>query len=81
MNIFFTSENEIHHYLPTPVFLAGEIHGQRSLVGCSPWGHKELDTTEWLTLFTFLTGGTQGEKKAGHVKLSLTREAGLSRTR
>ena len=29
--------------------LAGIIHGQRSLVGCSPWGHKELDTTEWRT--------------------------------
>ena len=24
-------------------------HGQRSLVGCSPWGHKESDTTEWLS--------------------------------
>ena len=24
-------------------------HGQRSLVGYSPWGHKELDTTEWLS--------------------------------
>ena len=24
-------------------------HGQRCLVGCSPWGHKELDTTEWLS--------------------------------
>ena len=31
---------------PTPVFLPGEFHGQRSLAGCSPWGHKELDTTE-----------------------------------
>ena len=30
---------------PTPVFLPGKSHGQRSLVGCSPWGHKELDTT------------------------------------
>ena len=28
------------------VFLPGESHGQRSLVGCSPWGHTELDTTE-----------------------------------
>ena len=28
------------------VFLPGESHGQRSLVGYSPWGHKELDTTE-----------------------------------
>ena len=26
--------------------LAGKSHGQRSLVGYSPWGHKELDTTE-----------------------------------
>ena len=31
---------------PTPVFLPGESHGQRSLVGYSPWGHKDLDTTE-----------------------------------
>ena len=31
---------------PTPVFLPGESHGQISLVGCSPWGHTESDTTE-----------------------------------
>ena len=31
---------------PTPVFLPGEFHGQRSLVGYSPWGCKELDTTK-----------------------------------
>ena len=31
---------------PTPIFLLGEFHGQRSLAGYSPWGHKELDTTE-----------------------------------
>ena len=31
---------------PTPVFLSGEAHGQRSLVGCSPWALIELDTTE-----------------------------------
>ena len=30
---------------PTPVFLPGEFHGQRSLAGYSPQGHKELDTT------------------------------------
>ena len=30
---------------PTPVFLSGEFHGQRSLAGYSPWGHTELDTT------------------------------------
>ena len=33
---------------PTPVFSPGEAHGQRSLAGCSPWGHKESDTTEQL---------------------------------
>ena len=31
---------------PTPVFLPGESHGRRSLVGYSPWGRKELDMTE-----------------------------------
>ena len=31
---------------PTPVFLPGESYGQRSLVGYSPWGRKESDTTE-----------------------------------
>ena len=36
---------------PTPVFLPGEFHGQRSLAGYSPWGCKELDTTEWLSLY------------------------------
>ena len=35
---------------PTPVFLPGESHGQRSLAGYSPQGHKELDTTEHVGL-------------------------------
>ena len=33
---------------PTPVLLPGKSHGWRSLVGCSPWGRWELDTTEQL---------------------------------
>ena len=33
---------------PTPVLLPGKSHGQRSLVGCSPWGRYESDTTERL---------------------------------
>ena len=37
-------------WLPITVFLPGESHGQRSLAGCSPWGRKELDMTEQLTL-------------------------------
>ena len=35
--------------LSSPVFSSGESHGQRILVGYSPWGHKELDMTEQLT--------------------------------
>ena len=42
-------------WLPTPVFLPGEFHGQRSMAGYSPWGHKELDTTEQLTLSQITT--------------------------
>ena len=58
---------------PTPVLLPGKSHGWRSLVGCSPWGRKESDTTErLLSLFThwrriwqptpvFLPGESQGQ--------------------
>ena len=41
-------------WLPTPVFLPGEFHGQRNLAGYNPWGGKESDTTEKLTLSLFL---------------------------
>ena len=45
---------------PTPVLLPGKSHGQRSLVGCSPWDPKESDTVKWLThliiLSSFLSG-------------------------
>ena len=37
-------------WLRTPVFLPGEFSGQRSLAGYSPWGHKELEMTEGLSL-------------------------------
>ena len=49
---------------PTPVLLPGKSHGWRSLVGCSPWGLKELDTTERLhfhfSLFTSCIGEGNG---------------------
>ena len=35
---------------PTPVFLPEKSHGQRSLGGCRPWGYKEPDTTERLSM-------------------------------
>ena len=41
---------------PTPVFLAGKSDEQRSLVGYSPWGRKDSDTTEWLTLYATARG-------------------------
>ena len=47
---------------PTPVLLPGKSHGQRSLVGCSPWGRTELDTTERLHFHSSLScvGGWNG---------------------
>ena len=36
------------NWQPTPVLLPGKSHGPRSLVGCSPWGRQESDTTERL---------------------------------
>ena len=41
----------IREWLPTPVFLPGEFHGQRILVGYSPRGCKELGTTETEELY------------------------------
>ena len=38
---------------PTSVLLPGKFHGQRSLMDYSPWGHKESDMPEWLTLSLF----------------------------
>ena len=43
----------------TPVFLPGESHGQRSLAGYSPWGHKETDTTEQLSVYKHTHTHTQ----------------------
>ena len=40
--------NILPRWHPTPVLLSGKSHGQRSLVGCSPWGREESDTTERL---------------------------------
>ena len=73
---------------PAPVFLARESHGQRSLVGYSPWDRKELDMTERtcsLTLEALHTGNpwaqTNGEDCSPYwpnLGASLDRRAGLS---
>ena len=44
--------------LPTSVFLPRECHGKTSLVGYSPWGRKESDLTEQLTLVLFIQSNT-----------------------
>ena len=71
---------------PTPVLLPGKFHGRRSLVGYSPWGCKESDTTERLHLnfkklkskldFQKSVGGAQGQEtkernqSGGHMRSS-----------
>ena len=48
--IFLTQRRQ---WQPTPVLLPRKSHGRRSLVGCSPWGREESDTTSLsLSLFT-----------------------------
>ena len=49
-------------WLSTPVFLPGEFHGQSSLVGYIPWSHKELDTTERLSLSLFSPNESRVQK-------------------
>ena len=55
LNIYIYTHTHTHTHIfwrrqwhPTPVLLPGKSHGQRSLVGCSPWGRSESDTTEGL---------------------------------
>ena len=48
---------------PSSVFSPGKSHGQRSLIGYSPWGHKELDTTKWLHFLSFFLNVAQPVKK------------------
>ena len=45
---------------PTPVLLPGKSHGQRSLVGCSPWGRWGSDMTEWLHFYFSLSCTGEG---------------------
>ena len=49
-----SSINWRRKWQPTPVLLPGKFHGWRSLVGYSPWGHKDSDTTEWLHFLSLI---------------------------
>ena len=63
---------------PTPVFLPGESHGQRSLAGCSSWGRKKLDTIERPNNRPQIIGITGYYCKAEPSCQSLVRTQGLS---
>ena len=52
INLFKEQRRRWH---PTPVLLPGKSHGQRILVGCSPWGLKELHTTDRLHFYFSLS--------------------------
>ena len=56
-----------------PLFLPGESHGQKSFADYSPWGCKELDTTEWLLLLLLLNelyfNCKKWNKKISHTRL------------
>ena len=51
---------------PTPVFLTGKSLGQRTLEGYSPWGHRELDTTEQLSVQIQIPLAISAKEGMGH---------------
>ena len=57
-------------WLPTPIFLPGEFHGQRRLVGYGSWTHKEPDTTKHLTLSLCLLRNIVGLKRIQPLNIS-----------
>ena len=64
---------------PTPVFFPGKSHGQRSLMGYGPWGHRELDTTEQLNSKQFcLPAGQPNLIISSHFCSLCPRHSGLS---
>ena len=52
--------DQVVFWHPTPVLLPGKSYGQRSLVGCSPWGRYESDMTERLHFHFSLSGIGEG---------------------
>ena len=57
---------------PTPVFLPGKLHGCGNLIGHSPWGRKESDTTEKLSL-----SETEAESQTPRIDRWLPRDRGV----
>ena len=64
---------------PTPALLPGKSHGQRSLVGCSPWGHQESDETQQLPFHFSLSCIGEGNGNPLHCScLENPRDGGAS---
>ena len=55
---------------PTPVFLPGKHHGQRSLAGYRPWDHKQSDMTEWLSTHAHTQKQKAQSQEGGNAYLS-----------
>ena len=69
-NPWFGKIPQRREWLPSLVFLPGEFHGQKSLVGHSPWGHKELNMTEQklqLISSVVIVSGTQQRDSAIYI--------------
>ena len=66
-SVFFITSSTMYiwrrQWHPTPVLLPGKSHGWRSLVGYSPWGHEEPDTTERLHFHLSLSCIGEGNGK------------------
>ena len=65
---------------PMPVFMVRKFHGQRDLAGFSPWGRKESDMTEWLSVAHtkgFLKMLTPSLPKSSYVKITRRRATAL----
>ena len=71
----FTIARTGSQWHPTPVLLPGKSHGQRSLVGCSPWGGKESDMTDRLHFHFSLS--CVGEEMATHSSVLAWRVPGM----
>ena len=56
---------------PAAVFLPGESHGQTSLAGYSPWGQKEVDTTEQLSMHVVMSCARKWRASAGDRKYTM----------
>ena len=63
---------------PTPVFLPGESHGQRSLAGYSPWCHKELNMTFFLQMLLSSILFQKGFKTPVSICLFITTGQGVN---